>query len=43
MKNILSRLTTVAVVLLAFILGWFAWSITPVRPGPGMRECVPMW
>ena len=26
MKNILSRLTTVAVVLLAFILGWFAWE-----------------
>ncbi|EJM81445.1 multidrug resistance efflux pump [Pseudomonas sp. GM74] len=26
MKNILSRLSTVAVVLLAFILGWFAWE-----------------
>lgn len=26
MKNILSRLTTVAVVLLALILGWFAWE-----------------
>ena len=26
MKNILSRLTTVAVVLLAVILGWFAWE-----------------
>ncbi|MBV7525422.1 MULTISPECIES: HlyD family secretion protein [Pseudomonas] len=26
MKNILSRLTTVAVVLLAFLLGWFAWE-----------------
>ncbi|MGH8346665.1 MAG: HlyD family secretion protein [Pseudomonas sp.] len=26
MKNILSRLTTVAVVLLAIILGWFAWE-----------------
>jgi multidrug resistance efflux pump len=26
LKNILSRLSTVAVVLLAFILGWFAWE-----------------
>ncbi|MNO78044.1 p-hydroxybenzoic acid efflux pump subunit AaeA [compost metagenome] len=26
MKNILSRLTTLAVVLLAFVLGWFAWE-----------------
>jgi multidrug resistance efflux pump len=26
LKNILSRLTTVAVVLLALILGWFAWE-----------------
>ena len=26
MKNILSRLTTLAVVLLAVILGWFAWE-----------------
>ena len=33
MKKILARLVTVAVVWLAFVLGWFAWEHYPRAPG----------
>jgi len=41
-KKILAHLTTVAMVMLAIVLGWFAWEHTLDRPGLVMREYVPM-